>query len=367
MCKFLAGMGSDHALVRSAARNHTSWMTLRGAEVRAHGGLRWILGADGDGASLPFPAAITGEEADAMLADCRAHAQSGIGCWTTGLDPIGELAAVLVARGFEWGWRAHWMAFGLDALPDVHDDRVTVTPGPWPGTWRAGAPGAGQATVHVAEGEAGLYDVGVEPGNRRSGLGRALTVAALGAARRHGARVATVNATEEGQRLYRSVGARSLGHGPTFWIHRPGLREPPPPGLVAAAEAAGRGRTPVDPAVIGDRLPGNGMGLAHVALRAGHRDAALWLTAHGAPQDPALAYDLRGADGLAAHPDLEERFEPFGRTILHEAVQRRDQDLLRAALALGADRDARDRQFGATPLDWASHLGNPEAAALLRR
>jgi GNAT superfamily N-acetyltransferase len=277
---------------------------------------------------------------------------------------------VLVARGFEWGWSAHWMAFDLDALPEVEDDRISVTPGPLPGTWRAAAGGAGQAIVHVADGEAGLYDVGVEPGNRRSGLGRALTVAALRAARRAGATLATVNATEDGRRLYRSVGARSLGDGQTFWIHRGGaLTNPPPPELVAAAEAAGRGRFPVDapPEVLARRLPGNGLGLAHVAMLAGHRDAAAWLAAHGAPQDPLLAYGLGGIDGLAAHPDIDERFEPFGRTILHHAVETRDTALLQAALALGADPGVRDRQFGATPLEWAQHFGNDEAAVLLRR
>jgi ribosomal protein S18 acetylase RimI-like enzyme len=370
MCaNFYQYMVDDPALVQSAARNHTSWMTVRGAGVRTHGSLRWILGPKGEGASLPFPEAVAGEDADAMLADCREHDQCGIGCWTTGLDPIGEVAAVLVARGFEWGWSAHWMAFDLDALPDVSDDRIAVGPAPWPGTWRAVAPGAGQATVHVTDGEAGLYDVGVEPGNRRSGLGKALTVAALAAARRHGARMATVNATEEGERLYRSVGARSLGFGQTFWIHRPGLASPPPPELVAAAEAAGCGQTPIDapPEVLAMRLPGNGMGLAHVALQAGHRDAAAWLAAAGAPQDPLLAYGLGGVDGLAAHPDIDERFEPWGRTILHHAVQDRDTVLLEAALALGADRELRDRQFGGTPLEWAQHFGNVEAAELLRR
>src|SRR5699024_11106318 len=130
-------------------------------------------------------------------------------------------------------------------------------------SWRAVAPGAGQAVVYLADGEAGLYDVGVWPHAQRAGLGRALTLAVLDTARRAGAPVATTNATEEGERLYRSLGARSLGHGQTFWIHRDGLAAPVPPALVAAAEAAGRGRVPDAPLeVLAARLPGNGMGLA---------------------------------------------------------------------------------------------------------
>jgi hypothetical protein len=48
-------------------------------------------------------------------------------------------------------------------------------------------------------------------------------------------------------------------------------------------------------------------------------------------------------------------------------VRLRDAALLRAALAAGADTSARDRTYGATPLEWAGHLRNEEAAALLRR
>ena len=159
-------------------------MAARGS----HGSLRWIVSADGGSASLPFPDAVAGDDADAMLADCRARGQTGIGRWTSGLDPIGEIAAVLVARGFEWGWSAHWMAFDLDAPAAASTTTASgSSPGPVRDSWKAFAPGAGQAIVHLAGGEAGLYDVGVEPGMQRSGLGRALTVAALDAARRAGA------------------------------------------------------------------------------------------------------------------------------------------------------------------------------------
>ena len=371
MCKFLAGMGENEAAVRAAARNHTSWMAAQaepgGGGPREHGALRWIVSGPGGGASLPFPDAVAPADADAMLADCRARDQRGIGCWTSGLDPIGEVAAVLVARGFEWGWSAHWMSFDLDALPRIDDDRVRVEPGPVRDSWRATAAG-GQAIVHLAGGEAGLYDVGVEPGVQRTGLGRALTVAALRAARRRGATLATVNATQDGERLYRSVGARSHGHGQTFWIHRGGLAATPSATLVAAAEAAGRGEVPAGaaPEVLAARLPGNGMGLAHVALQAGHPDAARDLAARGAPLDAILAYELDGADGLR-NVALDEPIGRLGGTVLHEAVRLRDAALLQAALALGADPTVRDGTYGATPLDWARHLRFPEAEALLLR
>ena len=57
----------------------------------------------------------------------RRHGAGGVGCWVTGLEPAGELAARLVARGFEWGWQPHWMALDLDRLPlEETDARVAL-------------------------------------------------------------------------------------------------------------------------------------------------------------------------------------------------------------------------------------------------
>jgi predicted N-acetyltransferase YhbS len=263
-------------LIRAAARNHTSWMTAQalatGGAVERHGALRW-LGGPGGHATLAFPRALPRAGLDAML---------------------------------EWGWQPHWMALDLDRLPlDETDARValvTDVPEYGPGFGRAllelvrrhphrfahavariDGEYAGHATVHVVGGKlggAGIYDVDVLPSQRRRGLGRALTLAVCRAAARAGARVVTLNATGMGELLYRALGFRSLGLGQTWWIHRAGLREPVPPELVAAAEAAGRGDIRalerLDPP-LGERLSGNGLTLADVARDAGHADAAGWL------------------------------------------------------------------------------------------
>jgi ribosomal protein S18 acetylase RimI-like enzyme len=122
----------------------------------------------------------------------------------------------------------------------------------------------------------------VLPAYRRRGLGRSLTLAVCRAAGKAGARVATLNATGEGELLYRAVGFRSLGLGKTWWLHRTGLQAPPPPALVALAEAAGRD----DVAALARLQPtaellaawlANGYDLAEVARNAGHPDAAAWL------------------------------------------------------------------------------------------
>ena len=217
-----------------------------------------------------------------------------------------------MARGFEWGWQPHWMALDLDRLPlEETDERVAlVTDVPEYGDGfgrtlmelvrrrphryahavaRIDGAYAGHATVHVIGGRfagAGIYDVDVAPGLRRRGLGRSLTLAVCRAAARAGAGVATLNATGEGELLYRALGFRSLGLGQTWWIHRSGLRAPPPPELVAVAEAAGRGdvaaleRLAPPSHLLRRRLPGNGLSLADVARDAGHPRAATWLEAH---------------------------------------------------------------------------------------
>lgn len=72
-----------------------------------------------------------------------------------------------------------------------------------------------------------------------------------------------------------------------------------------------------------------------------------------------LGFDLN-ALGRADLP-LEEPWE----TALHHAAGEGKEDLVRLLLALGADPEVRDRRFGATPLQWAQHLGRSGTADLL--
>ena len=46
-----------------------------------------------------------------------------------------------------------------------------------------------------------------------------MTLAALGVARSLGCGVATLNATPEGEALYRAMGFRSVGVAQTWWLH----------------------------------------------------------------------------------------------------------------------------------------------------
>ena len=160
----------------------------------------------------------------------RAAGAREVGCWA--LEPDDELGDRLTSLGFQDGWQPHWM--GIDPrelreppahpveessecsreLPYAHeraeDLRHLVV--------REGATLVGHTVLNVDGDSAGLYDMGVLPRVRRRGFGRALTLAALARARDLGCASVTLNATAEGELLYRSVGFRSLGRGMTWWL-----------------------------------------------------------------------------------------------------------------------------------------------------
>jgi GNAT superfamily N-acetyltransferase len=189
----------------------------------------------------------------------------------------------------------------------------------------------------------------VAPDRRREGIGRALTLAACRAGRDLGCSHAVLNATGEGEPLYRSAGFASLGPGRTWWLH-PGPR--PTARQRALVEAIGFGDlaaldalAPADEE-LEQELPGGGPPLA-VAVVTAQAPVADWI--------------------LSRRPDLvSAAVEPRGGTLLHVAVEWDDEALVRVALAHGADRDARDRVWNGTPLQWADSLGRPGLAALLR-
>jgi GNAT superfamily N-acetyltransferase len=75
--------------------------------------------------------------------------------------------------------------------------------------------------LHAPAGDtvAGMFDLVVFPDARRRGLGRALTAAVGDRAAQLGCSHVVLNATEEGERLYRTMGFESVGHGRTWWRH----------------------------------------------------------------------------------------------------------------------------------------------------
>jgi ribosomal protein S18 acetylase RimI-like enzyme len=63
--------------------------------------------------------------------------------------------------------------------------------------------------------------MGVAERERRRGIGRALTSSALQLASSQGCAAATLNATPEGELLYRELGFRSVGAAQTWWLDLP--------------------------------------------------------------------------------------------------------------------------------------------------
>ena len=186
----------DDALLRAVADNHRDWMA------------RWAVAAGGgvvsiDGAELYlsreanlFP--VTGARSGRLLAAIRAHDCAGVGYWSLGADD--RLGVRLVARGFGWGWRPHWMAIDLEdeerfaAAPDLGFE-VAVAPGPPyartlpyaspdgvedpPGVFRLGVrlreKVIGQISINPTGAIAGIYSMGVAPRVRGRGIATELT------------------------------------------------------------------------------------------------------------------------------------------------------------------------------------------------
>jgi GNAT superfamily N-acetyltransferase len=253
----LARGASNGDLVRAAAANQTEWM-LRTAEaaggtVHRERGASWALSPAG--AVLAFPQ-LSNERLGGLLPQflsaARRSAAREASCWSLLPTEPDELEAELLAAGFGEGWQAHWMAIEISSRPGgaaPEGVEVGLAPATWKatalpwdgagiaavrstlagakprrvwhlGAWREGRP-VGHALVNVSTGRlgvAGIYDMGVAEGERRQGIGRALTAAALQLAGANGCAAATLNATPEGELLYSALGFRSVGVAQTWWL-----------------------------------------------------------------------------------------------------------------------------------------------------
>ena len=252
----LAHGASNGDFTRAAAANQTEWMArvaeAAGGIVRRERGVTWT--ASRAGAALAFPELsrdrLQGLLPQFLSAAPRAGAREA-SCWSLlPTEPEG-LGEELEAAGFREGWQARWMAIEIasrsaPAPPDGVE--VGIAPATWKatslpwdgegiaavrsrlagvqprrvwhlGAWRAGRP-VGHAVVNVTTGRlgvAGIYDMGVSPAERRRGIGRALTLAALQLAAIQGCSAATLNATADGEPLYGALGFKSVGVAQTWW------------------------------------------------------------------------------------------------------------------------------------------------------
>jgi GNAT superfamily N-acetyltransferase len=222
-------------MLADAETSHRSWFG-RGRTRVELGSVTLYLGPRN--AFLAFPRGL-----DDLERAVRAAREAGVhevSCWA--LAPDDALGATLARLGFQDGWQPHWM--GVDPrgqverpahdveqtaecsphLPYAHAGEETVIGGDVHhlvirgGDAIAGGAIAGHGILDVAGHCGGIYDMAVAPGSRRRGYGRALVLAALALARTEGCHSVTLNATGEGEPLYRSVGFTSLGRGMTWWL-----------------------------------------------------------------------------------------------------------------------------------------------------
>ncbi|HVG87702.1 MAG: GNAT family N-acetyltransferase [Gaiellales bacterium] len=171
------------------------------------------------------------------MAAARERRLREVGCWS--IAPDRALGERLGRLGFQDGWAPHWMAREAEpaaeppAAVELIDDSESLNGAAVPYwdpdrhdaavAWRPGrafhllardhdrAVGHGVLTVDGAYG--GLFDMGVAADARRRGIGLALTRAAVGLAHVAGCRLVALNATGEGEPLYRKAGFRSAGWG----------------------------------------------------------------------------------------------------------------------------------------------------------
>ncbi len=228
------------ASVADCERNQAAWNAAialaGGGEVWDDGGLRWSWQAHDGQLMLNFPQSIPVAAARRGVEEARRRGADIVGAWL-GADVD---ASPLDRVGFERGWEPWWMAAPLAAIAQPDDVRVMITrdvpeygdggrrllslaEGPASRAWHAVARidgrFAGRAWAFAPDGIAGIYDMDVWPGFQRRGLGRALLRLVCAPARAAGARVAVLNATPDGERLYSAEGFSRIGTGITYWHH----------------------------------------------------------------------------------------------------------------------------------------------------
>ncbi len=336
------------ALLRAIAANHRAMFRRRSDRpVERHGGIDLIV-SGGEG-FIAFPATRTRAAVTWALDRARALELGTVSCWS--LDEDKALGTLLIARGFEWGWQPWWMALDLDELPD-EDPQHRVQSGRRGATHvlavRESGKNLGGAIVNPWRRIAGIYDMGVRPDHRRRGIGRSLTLAAGRLARKLGCTHAVLNATPEGELLYRTVGFRRLGEGRTWWRH-PGERTTAR--QEALVEAIGFGELAKlealrpSPAELERPIGGAGPPLV-IAVLTGQAGTADWI--------------------LERRPDLvsADLGDP-GYTLLHAAAEWDAAAIAEVALARGADPTIRDGNWNGTPLSWAEHFGREGIKGML--
>jgi GNAT superfamily N-acetyltransferase len=410
---------TSEQLEQAVAYNHKELFRQEaialGGDIVSSEGLFYTTGTVQSASMIAFPDLVpgnVGRQLDALVSFYLHHPPGGAGCWS--LDPPrpADLGVRLLARGFQPGWRPHWMGLDLQQLQTYHpfpkglsivrdNDRSLiavrnlpyarvvvprVSDAAFPGQWVrfvASIRGkvVGQSVVFLTAGDwgvAGVYHVGVVPRARNHGIGKAVTLAACLYAMERGYRYAVLNSTDVGRPAYRQLGFQPVGDGWTWWLTIERLlAQPPGPAEVRLAEAVGRGDEAElallraeYPAYDLNRVLTNGMSLIQLAVQCRQPLAAAWLVERGSGYTALDAWDLGWKDRArellgSDRRQIQQLYGKEAKSLLHVAAERNDAELAELALGAGSDPHWRDNTWKATPLEWANHFGYTTIARLI--
>jgi len=158
-----------------------------------------------------------------------------------------------------------------------------------------------------------------------------------------------LNATPDGELLYRTVGFERLGEGRTWWRHpgeRTSARQQELVEAIGFGELDALEALAPSPVELEQPIGGAGPPLVISALT-NQPVAAEWILA----RRPELVSSDLGSPGY---------------TLLHAAAEWDASEVAAVALARGADATIRDGEHQGTPLGWAEHFGRERIAAMLR-
>ncbi len=408
-------MGNNSsALIDATAENHKSWFLARciaqGGYSCETQGIQWLCSPDD--ATIPFPSEEALKSNDWLgdiLQQCERIRPKQIACWVATERDSMKLGALLMAHGFEWGWKPQWMALNLADIDQYaanvsvemgQDNSGTVGDPRLPyfndregrvlsailkreprDTWRVIATVNSQVVAHAIAHRSplcpqviGLYSIGVQPDFRSRGFGKAITLACARLGRELGCQYAVLNAAND---FYKGFGFSTQGFGQTWWMHDSGGTYTIGQKDIRFATAIATGNCSdleefrYDEARLTNPLR---CGLTALELAAQFKQASCgeMLIRHGAPLDILALWDL----GLHSYlnellinePErVNQKRGQSGATALHYAILRNDAELARVLLEAQPDLTITDDEAHSTPLGWARYFKRDDIASLIER
>lgn len=322
-----------------------------------------------------------------------------------GMQPHPEIDLAMLAQGYSPGFEPWWMTRDLTGtisaprhhvrpvnahdvkqllevdIPYVIRDQIPANralisdPNGSEVIWLVAFEGdepVGHALVNLFGSHAGLFNVGVSGKHRHRGVGTSLTLAAMQAARDRGISTMNLNSTPAGKKLYENTGFTQFGVGQTWVRSGRQITTVPDAEEHELIHAIGQGdvdRIRINP-IRHTRLQ-CGLSPQEIAARFGQQESLLEIIRQGhTPEIISLWKAGLRDEAIAATGNPTARDMITGSTRahpIHHAIEMGAGTLVIELIAAGANLDARDTEYNATPLDWAHATNKPTIARIIRR